>query len=310
MSPSAEKLAEIDAELDSFGIPEPQLADVVRRAVELSAELAGDDALAELVAGAREAVAGARAAAKAARPPRPASPRAAPRSSTRVGAPAPAVDDDEDEPMGSGLVEIPEEELRRADLPPVLDLGDADAFPSSIPAPSGELDQAFGSAAVSDIHGLSVDELFDDAGDAPPPSSGSHDLAELFAEEEPIRLSDPALDLESIADGPATEAPAPPRPRTVPPPVPPGALARHQAAARPPRLDAGVFPDEETDETMVGSLADLTASDDSFELLVDEDVLELEDVEPEASAEGTEPPAGDEEGERKGGLISRILGRK
>ncbi|MBX3275851.1 MAG: hypothetical protein KF729_36675 [Sandaracinaceae bacterium] len=83
-------------------------------------------------------------------------------------------------------------------------------------------------------------------------------------------------------------------------------------AAPPIELDA---EDEETaDETIVGSLSDVLRGardddDDDFDLLVDDEVLELGgEGDGAAGADGTEPP--EAATERRGGLISRILGRK
>ncbi len=288
MARSADQLAEIDAELAAFGKSDAELREVVARARALAAALAGDEGLGELLEGTDEAVASARAAARSARPPRPISRRPAPATSTAVGAPAPPPPVDDDVAIGSGLLELPEEELRRANLPPVLELRDEPA--SDAPG-------------AGDIAGLSVEQLFDDeaATGTEPPSSGALDLADLFADEEPIRLSDPEVDVEALERA-LPPPPAPPRGRTVPPPVPPGAAA---ASRRPPTVrPAALAAEDDADETLTGSRAEL-AGDDDFELLVDDDVLELED-----SDEGTDPPPADEPGERKGGLISRILGRK
>ncbi len=294
MAPSAEQLAEIDRELASFQKSDADLQAVLSRARALATALAGDDALSELLEGLDEAMAQAHAEAKASLPARPAPRRKTAKTATAVGAPAPTPDD---EPLGSGLVEIPEEEIRRAELPPVLEL----------PSEPKQLDDAFGEAAASDIQGLSVDELFGEESTAASTEAladggGSSDLSGLFAEDEPIRLSDPDLDLEALESEPP---PPPPRGRTMPPPLPPGA----RASVKPPAVAKSAFPaDDEPDETLTGDRSEL--SDDSFELLVDDDVLELDDL----AGDGTEPPPksdGDGDGdERKGGLISRILGRK
>lgn len=297
MAPSADQLAEIDRELTSFGKSDAELERVIGRARTLAAALSGEEGLSELLEGIDEALAKAREEAEASIPARPAPYRPAPKTSTAVGTPAPAPEppDDEDEPIGSGLLEIPEEEIRRAELPPVLEL----------PAEPKELEDAFAPAAVSDIHGLSVDELFDDATGVSEavPSAGSAELSDLFAEDEPIRLSDPDLDMEALE----SEPPAPPpRPRTMPPPLPPGA----RASKTPPKISASAFPsDDEPDETLTGDRSEL--ADDSFELLVDDEVLELDDLGSDAPAgDQTEPPPAEGDEERKGGLISRILGRK
>lgn len=296
MAPSAEQLAEIDRELASFEKSDADLEAVVSRARALATALAGDDALSELLEGLDEAMAQAHAAAKASLPPRPAPRRKTAKTATAVGTPAPRPAADDDEPLGSGLVEIPEEEIRRAELPPVLEL----------PSEPKQLDDAFGEAAVSDIEGLSVDDLFGEESTAASAEGladgGSSDLSALFAADEPIRLSDPDLDLESLESEPP---PPPPRGRTMPPPLPPGA----RASVKPPAVARSAFPaEDEPDETLTGDRSEL--SDDSFELLVDDDVLELDDL----AGDGTEPPPksdGDGDGdERKGGLISRILGRK
>ncbi len=299
MSLSAEKLAEIDAELATFGKSDEVLAAVVARAREIAADLSGDDALAELLEGREEAVKAAYEAAKANLPVRPAPPRSP--------VPAPKAGFDEEE-AGSGTVELPEAELRQAGLPPVLELGDAQAFPedevttlSSVPPPlsassappaAEDLDEAF-TTASSDIHGMSVEELFADAEPTRAESDPS-ELADLFDEEE-VRLSDPDLALESLEDDNAATD-VPPRPRTVPPPLP--------AAAMKPAFDDG-------EDTMASRVDDLLSSDDDFELLVDDEVLELDssetEVPPALTASDTKD---DEEPKKSGGLISRILGRK
>jgi len=299
MSLSAENLASIDEALEAYGKSDEALAEVVTRARAVATALSGDEYLAELLDGCEEAVQAARESAKSKLPSRPPPYRPAAPRSTAVGRPAPSDEDDEAE-VGSGMVEIPEAELREADLPPVLELGDANAFPSDeVTAlnpgpPSEDLEEAFADAATSDIHGMSVDELFADAEPVSAESDPS-ELADLFDEE--LALDAPAPDV------PTAKLPA--RPRTVPPPVP------ADAASKAPALAKGLFT-EEDDATTVGSIGDLLSSSDDFELLVDDDVLELDSSETEIPPSLGAPPeeAADGEDEKKGGLISRILGRK
>ena len=268
-----ERLAEIDAELDGFGRSDEELAAVVRRANELAASLGEEDgALSELLDGVAEAMAAARAAALADLPARP-----APRSvqTTAVGTATP-----ERPEVGSGI-NTPGEGDPSA-LPPL------DPFPEEVTklTSSHDLEAAFAEAATSDIQGMSVDELFQDAAPTVPESDAS-ELSDLFDDDEALRLSDPDLGMQPI------EVQTPPSPpRSVPPPVP-------AAAISPPGVEFASFEDGEEEHTSLEAPMMLD-EDDDFELLVDEDVLELE------AEEGSEEA---DEGQG-GGLISRILSRK
>lgn len=318
MALSAERLAEIDAELEAFGKPDDELAGVVERAKRLAATLSGDDAPVELLEGLDDAMAAAAEAARSSIPKLPAPMRRRPATgSTSIGSPAPAAqpDDEPEEPViGSGLVEIPEDELRKADLPPVLELGPKgeSGFPDERTdrVEAEDFEAAVGGAANSDIRGLSVDELFADAADDESGPMSAADLARftLDEDEESIRLSDPELELEAIEEAPPTPT-TPPRPKTVPPPLPPGA----RAARKPPAMDLRAFDEDESDSTQVMTAADLGGlgddsddSDDDFELLVDEDAIDHEEAPTEVD-EQTDVQDPEASG---GGLISRILGRK
>ncbi|GAB5547705.1 MAG: hypothetical protein SangKO_074650 [Sandaracinaceae bacterium] len=341
-----ERLQEIDEELSSFGKSDEALAEVVTRARALAAEAEGD--LAALVQGLDEA----RAAASA-------SARAAVRDAVEELTP-----DAPEEPEGSGLVEIPEDVIRGEALPPVLDLNEHDrmsqrppklvedtpfveestdvhsaedierAIVSSRPPPR---DAAAGS---SDIAGLSVDELFEDAEPSAAAVSTEGGLADLFDDEEELRLSDP--DGFQGLEGQLEPAEAD-KEFELGPPI--GAdeeeqtdLVRGEDLARFPLVGqeygAPSADEEQEESTMLFSVDELrdiqtenTAGEgedlgsDDFELLVDEDVLELDmdDAPPVKRSAAPPPPAAasdeDDDGEnggggKGGGLISRILGRK
>ncbi|MGE0784437.1 MAG: hypothetical protein AB7S26_02025 [Sandaracinaceae bacterium] len=173
---------------------------------------------------------------------------------------------------------------------------------------NAQIEDAFGSepppAETSDIAGMSVDELFADAD--PSPSVPPTNLDQLFEDEADAdgpRASDPdvnlglaaALEGDVASRPPPPVAPPPPRPRTAPPPPPPSRMP-----PPPPRLQDFARFDAEEDATQVVRADDLEELEgDDFELLVDEDVLEV-NVE--------ETPA--EDAPKEGGLISRILSRK
>ncbi len=309
-----ERLAEIDRELDAFGKDAETLATVIARARAVASQLEGDDGLAALLAEASAAAAQAaermRAELAASSPVRPPIREHVPVEKPRRAA-APA----EPEP------ERPKSERPKSERPAAQFFDDDEPQTSVMRAAAVE--DAHGS---SDIAGLSVDELFADAeptGAAPSTGEGLADLfaeealpvqqapsgeglpslfddedpttigslADLFGESEELRLSDPEVQ--------AVEAPAP-RPLTMPPPVP----ATGQALD----LFGDDDEDEETGHFGPAQMATLRSSvgepepeedDDEFELLVDEEILELD----------SEPPPADE-GEKKPGLIGRLLGKK
>lgn len=182
--------------------------------------------------------------------------------------------------------------------------------------------------AASDIAGMSVDELFADAEPAAPaagqsagladlfaddampgdaaaePSGGLADLfaddqpevdeptmvgnlADLFAESEEVRLSD--VDVDASAQGPST---AVLDPFDDPFSDEDDEETGHFSPAQMARLHAGGRAAAEEE-------VEVPLDDGDFELLVDEDVLELD---PDAPAGDDEPP--------KPGLIGRLLGKK
>lgn len=338
----AEKLAEIDEELAAFGKSDEALAGVIERAVALAASLAGDDALGSLLEGRQEALAAARQAARDALPVRPtaAEPVAAfaPASSTEPFEHATAGGGD-GEAVGSGLIEIPDEELRNANLPPVLDPDESEPPPEALregsAAATDDIEAAFGVEASADIAGLSIDELFADAEPETAQTSSVDRLAGLFddprseaanaeadPEEEPKRIS--SVDISDLFDDESEGEIAlqPSDPDVALEPVAP-------EPAPEPRTDEAfpVFGSVESEEeaTMETRVEDLdVVSGDDFELLVSEDVLELdfeeEEDEGDASLQDAPPasaPLGPDAPEEedtqtsdKRGLISRILGRK
>lgn len=284
MRPSPERLSEIDRELDALGKSDDELRAVVERArswIASARDLDGD--LASLAEGARDAVARAALAAK----------------------------------------RSVQEEAPEAVEPPTSVMRAAPSDPSPEPV-----------ARSADIAGLSVDELFADAEPSAPTGSASSGLADLF-DEEPLALpeaaesgladlfdEDPAAapfdradadafdeelragqtdlgSLEDVLEPSASE--------------PPGQLP---LSAPPPAVDLSLFGDEDDEITSSFSVAHVErieaeamaaappTADPSgdFELLVDEDVLELDEADLED--EGDDPDG------TKPGLISRILGRK
>ena len=231
---TAARFEAVDRELAEFGKSEQELVLVAQRARELrgalddvDAELAGlgeglDQARIE-AAGAAKAWARSAVQAPAVQAPAVQAP------AMRAPASVPTSRDDGDIP--SGLLEIPEEELRDAELPPVLDLNEHDRIsqpPASFPNEHTDLVSADGlhegadathdaPVRMSDIAGLSVDELFADAEASPPAATGgladlfddeeevedssalAGGLADLFDDEDPLRASDPDLaSLESL----------------------------------------------------------------------------------------------------------------
>lgn len=336
-----ERLQEIDEELASFGKSDAQLAAVVTRARALAAEAEGD--LAELV----EGLDAARAAAVA-------SARADVKRATADLAPPPLAPQPPppEEEEGSGLVEIPEEVIRQESLPPVLDLNEHDRMserpppepfaPESTDVHSAEdIERAIASSAPppptadgsSDIAGLSVDELFADAEPTASPSTTDSDggLADLFDEEE-LRLSDPDgfQGLEGQLE-PEFEL----GPRIGEDEEEATDLVSAEELAQFPLVGQERDDEEEEEESTmlfsVDELRDIQAetkggapeveSGDDFELLVDEDVLELDVDDAPVRSVPPPPPAAasssddDDDGEGEsgkggGGLISRILGRK
>lgn len=294
-----EKLAEIDAELDSFGKSDEALSAVIARAVALARSV-DDDELSSLGAGLDEALADARAEAArrakeaAALPPeaRPsagalaalAAPHQPP--ANRASAPPPMFEDEQTDVRAAALTEA---QLLAADRP------------RSDRAPQG----------MSDIAGLSVDELFADAEPEAPVGDGGG-LSDLF-DDEPLDFGggagesplgdelEPLLAGELAAD-----------------PVESGSGTREAGPREPaeslPRI--GFEDEESTNVLSLGDLDEMSALEaepvplgsDEFELLVDEDVLSFD---PEDVAPILEDDAGGAvEARPEGGLISRILRRK
>jgi len=276
---SPERLAEIDRELDAFGKNDEELRAIVERARSWIRAGDLDGELAALAEGAHGAAARARAEAEA------------------------SVQQETPEPTTSVMEALPSE-------------------PPSPPPPSEP-------PGSEDIAGLSVDELFADAEPSAP--TGSSGLADLFAEapsapppvesgladlfdDEPLPFdradadlfdAEPtagADDLGSLED--VLE------PGSEPPPMAP-------SAAPPAALELSPFGDEDEEITASFSVRDVDRIEaaaaeaapkgepsSEFELLVDDDVLEL-DEEELGDSPGDEPST-----ETRPGLISRILGRK
>lgn len=247
MRPSPERLAEIDRDLDALGKSEDELRAVIERArawVRSASDLDGD--LAALAEGAHEAVARAASAAKA---------------SVRDEAP-------EHEPPTSVMR----------------------AVPPSEPAPRSQ-----------DIAGLSVDELFADAEPSAAAPSANAGLADLF-DDEPLGLPEGQAE-SGLADLFEDESPFDPvdaqrfddevRASELgsledlePEPLRPMPLSAH-----PPAVDLSPFADEDDEVTSSFSVAHINRIEakaiaestapaepsGDFELLVDEDVLELDE---------------------------------
>lgn len=300
---TAARFEAVDRELADFGKSEQELALVAQRARALRGELDDLDAeLAGLGEGLDQARIEAAAAAKA-------------WARTAVAPPASPRDDDD---VPSGLLQIPEAELREAKLPPVLDLNEHDRI-SQPPGPFADehtdlvsreaLDEVEpprdAPARMSDIAGLSVDELFADAEAAPSSAPGgladlfddeededqspapSGDLADLFDDEDPLRASDPGLasleSLEASTQIPLDDADS-------------GELAEPAEAL------GGLFGEDDEESTGVVRADEIHAMEEGvqgaedvpipfedieelgsgeFELLVDEDVLAFDDEDAE-----------------------------
>lgn len=242
MRPSPERLSEIDRELDALGKSEEELCAVVERArawMRSASDLDGE--LASLAEGAREAVARAASAARA------------------------SVRDEAPEPSTSVMRAAPPSEPPRSQDIAGLSVDElfADAEPSA--------------AAPGVNTGLA--DLFDDEPLAIPEAPVEGGLADLFEEASPFdpvdarRFDDEvrAAELGSLEDL------EPPRPMPL--------------SAHPPAVDLSPFGDEDDEvtssfsvthierleaEALAESAAPAEPSGD-FELLVDEDVLELDD---------------------------------
>lgn len=177
---SLERLAEIDRELDSFGKADDLLDGVVRRARD-EAKLTPDRADAELAALAEQArtpIAASAAGVATNGAPRvqtlaPPGESARPASWDRPGPPAEIPED------ASGLVEVPEEVLRREELPPVLELEGIAPATGGGGAPSG-------AAGGSDAAGAASEG----PGTDPPRAATEGGLADLF-ESDPLDGSRP-----------------------------------------------------------------------------------------------------------------------
>lgn len=146
----------------------------------------------------------------------------------------------------------------------------------------------------ADIAGLSVDDLFADAeptGASMAPSSG--ELADLFTSDAMVaRPSDPELGsgLEGILEPGFTDLPPPAENE------PFGELEEEHTSIVSPPVEARPRGEPTGD----------------FELLIDDDVLQVDDDDLEAIEDepGEEPPDDGSGGDKKRGLFSRLLGRK
>lgn len=279
MRPSPERLSEIDRALDALGKSEDELRAVVERArawVRSASELDGD--LASLAEGAAAAVARAASAAKA---------------SVREEAP---------EPSTSVMRAAPSEPPPRAPSEPA---------PRSPDIAGLSVDELFADAEPSAAAGgvnAGLADLFDDEPLALPDAAPESGLADLFEEESPFDPVDAkrfdeevrASELGSLEE----LEPEPPKPMPL--------------SAHPPAVDLSPFGDEDDEVTSSFPITQLAKLEEEalaqtagrgepsgdFELLVDEDVLELEEGDFQDEPPD-EPPDG-----AKPGLISRILGRK
>lgn len=298
-----ERLADIDRELDGFGKSADVLAGVVARARALAAGLEGDEALGALLAEAASAAAQAadrtRAALEAAAPVRPPIREHVPVQVKKAPRTEPlGFDDDEPDTSVMSALSVERGAAKRKDSSP----------PHS-----------------SDIAGLSVDELFADAEPSGPAQPAGSGLADLFDEDEVVPVQEPASD-GGLAD--LFEAEASAEPTAV------GNLAdlfgeSEELRLSDPELEAEAVPSaappadtfldpfsDEDDEVTGHFSAEAMArieraaqqqeaeAEDDFELLVDDDVLELDEV--EEITEGDDEP----EQPKKPGLFGRLLGKK
>ena len=279
MRPRPERLSEIDRELDALGKSEDELRAVVERArawMRSASDLDGD--LASLAEGAREAVARAASAAKA------------------------SVRDEAPEPPTSVMRAAPSEPPPRAPSEPA---------PRSPDIAGLSVDELFADAEPSASGGgvnAGLADLFDDEPLALPDASPESGLADLFEEESPFdpvdaRRFDEEVRASELGSLEELE-PEPPKPMPL--------------SAPPPAVDLSPFADEDDEVTSsfpithLGKLEEEALAQSAgrgepsgdFELLVDEDVLELEEVELE-----DQPPEAEPDGPRPG-LLGRILGRK
>ena len=277
MRPRPERLSEIDRELDALGKSEDELRAVVERArawMRSASDLDGD--LASLAEGAREAVARAASAAKA------------------------SVRDEALEPSTSVMRAAPSERPPRAPSEPA---------PRSPDIAGLSVDELFADAEPSAAGGAvnaGLADLFDDEPLALPDAAPESGLADLFEEESPFdpvdaRRFDEEVRASELGSLEELE-PEPPKPLSAPPPA----------------VDLSPFADEDDEVTSsfpithLGKLEEEALAQSAgrgepsgdFELLVDEDVLELEEGDFQDEPPD-EPPDG-----AKPGLISRILGRK
>jgi hypothetical protein len=298
MAQTPQRWSEIDRELAAFGKTDAELEAVVERARALVRSLDDvDGLLASLGEGREAAVARAREAAREAS------------ATARAAAPSP-------EPIHPASAPPPDyDDAEATDVRPAAAVEAEQGAPPSDGPP----------ARSSDITGLSVDELFADAAPSASPEDGADGggLADLF-DDEPLSLGEGDEDegfssLEDQLEGEDTSASTPPpaaarapaQPSRPPPPPP---------SQAPPPLESfppiGREDEAEEESTHVLSAEDFEemmelGGSDEFELLVDEDVLELD-----AAEEAPEPPEGDgdedggKSGKEGGGLISRLLGRK
>lgn len=318
MEASQERWAAIDRELDALGKSPAELAAVIARARALASSIDVDAEL-EALANAREPSTDRISAIDIEVELEPTAPAD---QTLLISRDAILGEDFEAEPLAAAPTGSSSGGLS------VDELFDDPELAPPTPATSSSVGELFDAGSEPPLTpsaaGLSVDELFADAelasaeaqtegggladlfADEPTHQAGAapSSLADLFGDDEPLeamgddagladlvegeelRLSDPELDLlEDVVEAPA-EPPAEPmvveRPRTMPPPLP------SQRPPPPPPVAA--------------------AAVDEFELMVDEDILELddEDIEPEPPREPprSQPP------EEKGGLISRLLRRK
>ena len=323
MGLSPERLAEIDGELDSFDKSDEELADVVRRAVEVAGSFEDiDGTLDALGEGLEEAIAAALAEVV---------------RSEAVTSPGRVEAEGKKSKKKSKKKKKKSKKKSKApsEAPVAAEPEAAEAAPEELaPEPTDEARASL----LSDIAGLSVDELFEDA----EPSNANLEidgLGDLFDETlsvPPEAAERDDLSLEQSLEPPGSLSsppyPAPEPAGSVPPPPPPrrSSLPPIKASAPPPPpgLSAPLRPSlPKFDEEVVESTSEISAEEldamsvddvfdeDDFELLVDEDVLVMDEEGMDEKAEsapleGFTDEMPEEEGDDEGGLISRILGRK
>lgn len=354
-----DRLAEIDRELDSFGKDEGELRDVLARARQVAP--GGLDEVDAALEGLAEGV-----SVLPAIPPRvetqaPPGASARPASWDERAVLADVPDD------ASGIVELPEEELRRESLPPVLSLPDEptvdaaalaedvlagaledDALLAGALAPeeaaveelpvelepdatafaagdgssleldiAGELADVLSGSDGAAVGDRSLEALFDDTS-LPPPGGddlGSGGLADLFESDRPE--AEPGAH-QSLADLLTPELRA--------------ELASEGLAPEPEEESTSLFSADEMRAIRESAapdapslpVAEAGASSGEFELMIDEEMLELDADEPPVAAAPAKkptmpppppmpsvlPPSGSQPPPDQKGFFSRMLNRK